>query len=80
MAGAVAGLTWLETVSVGRGRGGGSVRDPDGRVHQTLAAAPGDWIPVRPDGYVSARGTGDAELRDTPDRLTNVATREPVRA
>lgn len=45
--------------------------DPDGQVQDTLAATAGDWILVRPDGYLSARGTGDTSLRAALDRLSN---------
>ncbi|MFC8719897.1 FAD-dependent oxidoreductase [Kitasatospora sp. NPDC057198] len=66
--------TWLDVVTVGRSRphpdeGARGVWDPDGRVRDTLAAAEGDWILVRPDGYLSARGTGDAGLLAALDRL-----------
>lgn len=57
---------WLDKVMISRRRSDGDdhgVWDPDGRVHDTLAATDGDWILVRPDGYLSARGTGDANLR-----------------
>lgn len=35
-----------------------AIHDPDREVGQTLAAGPGDWILVRPDGYLAARGSG----------------------
>ena len=54
--------------------------EPDGRVHDTLAADGGDWILVRPDGYLSARGTGDADLRAALHRLTGQYLREPAHA
>ena len=50
--------------------------DPDGRVHDTLAATEGHWILVRPDGYVSARGADNTSLRDALDRLTSLRGRE----
>ena len=50
--------------------------DLDGRVHDTLAATAGDWILVRPDGYVSARGTADTSLRAALDQLTGLRTWE----
>ncbi|MCO5998980.1 FAD-dependent monooxygenase [Actinoallomurus rhizosphaericola] len=33
-----------------------TIHDPDQRLHQTLGAGAGDWILVRPDGYLAARG------------------------
>lgn len=50
--------------------------DPDGQVRDTLAASDGDWIFVRPDGYLSARGTGETSLRAALDRLTGLHMRE----
>ncbi|MGI5473219.1 FAD-dependent oxidoreductase [Streptomyces sp. CA-132043] len=70
---------WLEKVTVSRQRPDGDdsgVWDPDGRVQDTLAAADGDWILVRPDGYLSARGTGDTSLHAALDRLTGLHLRE----
>ncbi len=46
------------------------VWDPDGRVQDTLAATEGDWILVRPDGYLSARGTGNTSLHGVLAQLT----------
>ncbi len=54
--------------------------DQDGRVQDTLAATDGDWILVRPDGYLSARGTGNTSLHATLDRLTGLRMQEPARA
>ena len=68
---------WLSEVAVRRHRphdGGSAVWDTDGRVHETLAAAAGDWILVRPDGYLSARGRGEASLATAVDRLTAAIT------
>ncbi|WP_410597280.1 FAD-dependent oxidoreductase [Amycolatopsis sp. lyj-23] len=65
---------WLDEVTISRHRSHG-VWDPDGRVHTTLAATGGDWILVRPDGYVSARGTGDAGLRAALVQLTALNVR-----
>jgi 6-methylpretetramide 4-monooxygenase / 4-hydroxy-6-methylpretetramide 12a-monooxygenase len=61
--------TWLERITITRRPTGRGVWDPDGRVHATLAAGEGDWILVRPDGYLSARGSGGADLRLAMDRL-----------
>lgn len=69
---------WLETVTISRRRpdeGRHGVWDPDGRVRDTLAATDGDWILVRPDGYLSARGTGDTSLRAALGRLTGLHLR-----
>ena len=65
--------SWLDTVTISTARHNGDVHnvwDPDGRVRDTLAATDGDWILVRPDGYLSARGTGNTSLRDVLDRMT----------
>ncbi|MCF6468449.1 2-polyprenyl-6-methoxyphenol hydroxylase [Nonomuraea sp. MG754425] len=69
---------WVDTVTINRRRPDNDhgVWDPDSRVHDTLAATDGDWILVRPDGYVSARGTGDAGLRAALNRLTSLHTPE----
>lgn len=75
--------TWLDTVTISRQRldhDDHGVWDPDGRVHDTLAATDGDWILVRPDGYLSARGTGDTSPRAALDRLTSLHVRESARA
>ncbi|MDJ0386162.1 FAD-dependent oxidoreductase [Streptomyces sp. G-G2] len=74
---------WLDKVTISRRRldeDDHGVWDPDGRVPDTLAAADGDWILVRPDGYLSARGTGDTSLRAALDRLTGLHLRESARA
>jgi 6-methylpretetramide 4-monooxygenase / 4-hydroxy-6-methylpretetramide 12a-monooxygenase len=73
---------WLETVTISRRRpqNDDGVWDPDGVVHETLGATDGDWILVRPDGYLSARGTGDPGVRAALDRLTGLGVREPARA
>ncbi|GLZ48965.1 oxygenase [Actinomycetospora sp. NBRC 106375] len=70
---------WLDriTISVGDDRG---VRDPDGRVRDTLAATDGDWLLARPDGYLSARGHGDATLRAALERMPALHVPEPARA
>ncbi|MFJ9055122.1 FAD-dependent oxidoreductase [Streptomyces sp. NPDC102409] len=65
---------WLDKVTISRSRldpdeDDHSVWDPDGRVQDTLAATEGDWILVRPDGYLSARGAGDAGLHAALGRL-----------
>ncbi len=76
-------LPWLDTVTVSRARRDGDAHalwDPDGRVQDTLAAAEGHWILVRPDGYLSARGVGNTSLRDALERLTSLRGREPARA
>ncbi len=74
---------WLDKMTIRRRRldkDDHGVWDPDGRVHDTLAATDGDWILVRPDGYLSARGTGDTSLRAALDRLADLHMREPARA
>ncbi len=73
---------WLDKVTISRRRldeDDHGVWDPDGRVQDTLAATDGDWILVRPDGYLSARGTGDTRLRAALDRLSGLHMREPAR-
>lgn len=75
--------TWLDTVTISRQRpdhDDHGVWDLDGRVQDTLAATDGNWILVRPDGYLSARGTGDAQLRSALDRLTSLHVRESAPA
>ncbi|MGW8726185.1 FAD-dependent oxidoreductase [Streptomyces sp. NPDC055808] len=74
---------WLNKVTISRSRPNRidrGVWDRDGRVQDTLTAAAGDWILVRPDGYVSARGTGDDSLRTALDRLAGLLMREPAPA
>lgn len=63
--------TWLNTVTISQNRldDDDSVWDPDNRVRDTLAATDGDWILVRPDGYLSARGTGNTSLHLALERL-----------
>lgn len=71
---------WLDRVTISRSRWDRDDRgvwDPDGRVQDTLAATDGDWVLVRPDGYLSARGTGHASLRAALDRLTGLHTQDP---
>jgi NADPH-dependent dioxygenase len=66
---------WLDRVIISQSRpqeNDHSVWDLDGQVHDTLAVTDGDWILVRPDGYLSARGTGNTRLRDALDRLTSL--------
>ena len=66
---------WLDKVTVSQNRletDEHGVWDLDGQVHDTLAATEGDWILVRPDGYLSARGTGNTTLRDALGRLTSL--------
>ncbi len=75
----------METLTISRHRhrhdgGDHRVWDPDGTVHDTLAATDGEWLLVRPDGHLSARGTGDTGLRAALDRLTSLHTAEPARA
>ena len=73
---------WLDKLTISQSRLGeddNSVWDPDCRVHNTLAATDGDWILVRPDGYLSARGTGDTTLHTALDRLTVLQTRKSAR-
>lgn len=63
---------WIEKVTISPARldeDDRGVSDPDGRVQDTLAATDGDWILVRPDGYLSARGTKDSSLHAALDRL-----------
>ncbi|MFF8580732.1 FAD-dependent monooxygenase [Streptomyces albidoflavus] len=76
---------WMETLTISRHRhrhdgGDHRVWDPDGTVHDTLAATDGEWLLVRPDGHLSARGTGDTGLRAALDRLTSLHTAQPARA
>ena len=80
-AGTTARPSWLETVTISQqrpdhndldDRDDRQVWDPDGRVQDTLAATGGDWILVRPDGYLSARGTGDPSLHAALNRLTDL--------
>ena len=73
---------WLDTVTISRERPSGErgVWDPDGRVHDTLGAAEGDWILVRPDGYLSARGTGDTQIHGALDKLGDLHVRESAPA
>ncbi|WP_306317014.1 MULTISPECIES: FAD-dependent oxidoreductase [unclassified Streptomyces] len=69
---------WLDKVTIRRHRQDDEdhgVWDPDGRVRDTLAAGDGDWLLVRPDGHLSARGTGDVGLRDALDRLGDLGMR-----
>jgi len=76
-------LAWLDTVTISRQRldhDDHGVWDQDGRVQDTLAATDGDWILVRPDGYLSARGTRDASLRAALNRLTGLHVQEPAHA
>lgn len=73
---------WVETVTISRRRrieDDHGVHDPDGRVRDTLAATDGDWLLVRPDGYLSARGSGDTSLQAALDRVTGLHVREPAR-
>ncbi|GGR23077.1 FAD-dependent monooxygenase [Deinococcus ruber] len=66
---------WVDTVTISWRRldaDDHGVWDSDGRVQETLAANDGDWILVRPDGYLSARGNGNARLREALDRLTSL--------
>ena len=72
---------WLDTLTISRrpDEDDHGVWDADGRVQDTLAATDGEWILVRPDGYLSARGTGDTSLRAALARLTVLRTREPAR-
>ncbi len=63
---------WLNRVTISRNRpdeNDHGVWDLDGRVRDTLAASDGDWILVRPDGYLSARGTGHTSLSEVLSRL-----------
>ncbi|MFJ4435611.1 FAD-dependent monooxygenase [Streptomyces sp. NPDC088923] len=72
---------WVEPVKISRHRPDDErgVWDPDGVVRDTLAAGDGDWLLVRPDGYLSARGAGTARLRAALDRLTGLHTSPPAR-
>ncbi len=70
---------WLDTVSISQARlddDDHSVWDLDGSVHDALAATDGDWILVRPDGYLSARGTRDTSLHAVLNRLTSLHKQE----
>ena len=80
---AAARPAWLDTVTISRTRldqDDQAVWDPDGRVHDTLAATEGHWILVRPDGYLSARGAENTSLRDALDRLTTMHGRNSAHA
>jgi len=66
---------WLDRVTISQSRLDGDahgVWDSDSRVQDTLGATDGDWILVRPDGYLSARGTGDTHLREALNRLASL--------
>lgn len=74
---------WVDVVTISRDRpeeDDHSVWDSDGRVHDTLAATDEDWILVRPDGYLSARGSGPISRRSALDRLTDLHSRDSARA
>jgi NADPH-dependent dioxygenase len=63
---------WINRVTISQSRPENNdhcVWDADGRVHDTLGVTDGDWILVRPDGLLSARGTGNTSLRDALVRL-----------
>ncbi len=65
---------WLKQVTISRRRldaDGRGVWDPDDRVHDTLCATGGDWILVRPDGDLCARGTRSISLRGTLEAWTS---------
>ncbi|MPV88140.1 2-polyprenyl-6-methoxyphenol hydroxylase, partial [Georgenia ruanii] len=68
---------WLEKVTIIGSRLDDlqGLWDADGRVRHTLAATDGDWILVRPDGYLSARGTGETSLRAALARLSGLHMR-----
>ncbi|MGK4585460.1 FAD-dependent oxidoreductase [Kitasatospora sp. HPMI-4] len=57
---AAASPAWLRTHLITPGPAGspgaGTIPDPDLTLHRVLAADPGHWILIRPDGYLSARG------------------------
>lgn len=50
---------WLEVCPIGERAG---LPDPHGKLVSALGLAPDDWILVRPDGYVAARGNGTQRL------------------
>jgi NADPH-dependent dioxygenase len=52
---------WLSVLIVGHPAGAGHrvLPDADGALGTALGLRPGDWLLIRPDGYVSARGTLD---------------------
>ncbi|MFE6049467.1 FAD-dependent oxidoreductase [Kitasatospora sp. NPDC056446] len=55
---------WLSVRTVGGGADDVvPLPDPDGRLRRALAARPGGWLLVRPDGYLAARG-GRSEQRE----------------
>ncbi|MCO5968052.1 FAD-dependent oxidoreductase [Actinoallomurus soli] len=56
----------------GPGLGTALIHDADLRLRQTLGAGAGDWILVRPDGYLAARGSGF-----TPEALGHILARVP---
>ncbi|WP_327071977.1 FAD-dependent monooxygenase [Kitasatospora sp. NBC_01302] len=72
---------WLGVRTVG-----GDLPDQDGRLREDLRIGPGDWLLVRPDGYVAGRGQGAHSLRAELSGLAltaephqkNVVTREEL--
>ncbi|TCK63827.1 FAD-dependent oxidoreductase [Curtobacterium sp. PhB136] len=73
---------WLTVVPISRTRSedaSPSVWDPDGSVHTNLGATIGDWFLLRPDGYLSARGTGTTRLRTALEHLTSLHTHKDER-
>ncbi|MFF2143623.1 FAD-dependent oxidoreductase [Kitasatospora sp. NPDC058190] len=55
---------WLSVRTVGGGEDGvAPLPDPSGRLRRALAARPGSWLLVRPDGYLAARG-GRSDQRE----------------
>ncbi|WP_152354276.1 FAD-dependent monooxygenase [Brachybacterium subflavum] len=57
------------TISSARGAAH-RIPDADALVSDTLALADEEWILVRPDGYLSARGVGDEALQSAIDHVT----------
>ncbi|MFJ9445089.1 FAD-dependent oxidoreductase [Kitasatospora sp. NPDC101235] len=48
---------WLSVRTVGGGEHSvAPLPDPDGRLRRALAARPGSWLLIRPDGYLATRG------------------------
>jgi 6-methylpretetramide 4-monooxygenase / 4-hydroxy-6-methylpretetramide 12a-monooxygenase len=69
---------WLSVRLVSEGTGAGwayaTLADPDGALAHDLGAGPGDWLLIRPDAYLSARGGGPGGLRAAVESALERAT------